>query len=164
MSSCLPDRFLLDVEPELREKLYQHLDKFIIADDVTLAGRPSAELSALCFEGPTAAEALASLKAPIPESPYSHVDWNGWIVARVSSTGAPGFRIFGPGEALARFVVRGRGIRPHRAPGARQTPLWRGHLRYHSAAGNPAEPRAALQQRMLYRTGDRGADPLPWAH
>src|SRR5438067_6781403 len=32
----LPDRILLDVEPELRQKLYQHLDKFIIADDVTL--------------------------------------------------------------------------------------------------------------------------------
>ncbi len=32
----LPDRILLDVEPELRQTLYQHLDKFIIADDVTL--------------------------------------------------------------------------------------------------------------------------------
>src|SRR6476659_7348186 len=32
----LPDRLLLDVEPELREKVYQHLDKFIIADDATL--------------------------------------------------------------------------------------------------------------------------------
>jgi folate-binding protein YgfZ len=99
----LPDRILLDVEPELREKLYQHLDKFIIADDVTLQDSSDA-LSALCFEGPLAAEALASMKAPIPESPYSHLDWNGWIVARVSSTGAPGFRIFGPTEALAGFV------------------------------------------------------------
>src|SRR5437660_7306037 len=32
----LPDRILIDVEPEARERLYQHLDKFIIADDVTL--------------------------------------------------------------------------------------------------------------------------------
>src|SRR5436190_13018503 len=99
----LPDRILLDVEPELRQKLYQHLDKFIIADDVTLEDS-SDGLSALCFEGPLAAQALASMKAPIPESPYSHMDWNGWIVARVSSTGAPGFRIFGPNEALARFL------------------------------------------------------------
>src|SRR6267378_1945142 len=76
-------RILLDVEPELRQKLYQHLDKFIIADDVTLEDS-SDGLSALCFEGPLAAQALASMKAPIPESPYSHVDWNGWIVARVS--------------------------------------------------------------------------------
>src|SRR6476660_862165 len=42
----LPDRILLDVEPELREKLYQHLDKFIIADDVTLQDS-SGELSTL---------------------------------------------------------------------------------------------------------------------
>ena len=99
----LPDRILLDVEPEVREKLYKHLDKFIIADDVTLRDS-SDELSALCFEGPQAAEALASMKAPIPEAPYSHLDWNGWIVARVSSTGAPGFRIFGPTEAFATVV------------------------------------------------------------
>ena len=99
----LPDRILLDVEPELRRKLYQHLDKFIIADDVTLEDS-SDSLSALCFEGPMADRALASMKAPIPEAPYSHADWNGWIVARVSSTGAPGFRIFGPNEALARFL------------------------------------------------------------
>jgi aminomethyltransferase len=99
----LPDRILLDVEPELREKLYQHLDKFIIADDVTLQDS-SDELAAPSFEGPLAAEALVSMGAPIPESPYSHVDWNGRIVARVSSTGAPGFRIFGPAEMFAGFV------------------------------------------------------------
>src|SRR5213593_366720 len=28
----LPDRILIDVEPELRARLYQHLDKYIIAD------------------------------------------------------------------------------------------------------------------------------------
>ncbi len=33
---CRPDYFLLDVEPETRQPLYQHLDRFIIADDVTL--------------------------------------------------------------------------------------------------------------------------------
>src|SRR5438094_4460274 len=33
---ALPDRILLDAEPEMREGLYEHLDKFIIADDVTL--------------------------------------------------------------------------------------------------------------------------------
>src|SRR5205809_7041824 len=32
----LPDRILLDVETQVRQKLYQQLDKFIIADDVTL--------------------------------------------------------------------------------------------------------------------------------
>src|SRR6185312_15949917 len=33
---CHEDHFLLDVEPETRHSLYEHLDRFIIADDVTL--------------------------------------------------------------------------------------------------------------------------------
>src|SRR5258708_14817398 len=85
----LPDRILLDVEPEIRARLYDHLDKFIIADDVTLEDN-SDTLTAVGIEGPRAAEALASMGAPIPEAPHSHVDWNGCIVARVSATGAPG--------------------------------------------------------------------------
>jgi aminomethyltransferase len=90
----LPDRILIDVEPEVGERLYQHLDKFIIADDVTLEDA-SASLTAFGMEGPKAAEVLAAMGAPIPEAPYSHVDWDGRIVARVSATGEPGFRIFG---------------------------------------------------------------------
>ena len=34
--------------------------------------------------------------APIPESPYSHADWMGASLARVTATGAPGFRFFAP--------------------------------------------------------------------
>jgi folate-binding Fe-S cluster repair protein YgfZ len=33
---CRADSFLLDTEPETRQKLMEHLDKFIIADDATL--------------------------------------------------------------------------------------------------------------------------------
>jgi folate-binding Fe-S cluster repair protein YgfZ len=33
---CRQDSFLLDTEPETLQKLVEHLDKFIIADDVTL--------------------------------------------------------------------------------------------------------------------------------
>jgi len=100
----LPDRILIDVEPEVRERLYQHLDKFIIADDVTLEDA-SESLSAFGVEGPDAADALAKMGAPVPEAPYSHLDWNGAIVARVSSTGSPGFRIFAPKEQLPSFVA-----------------------------------------------------------
>jgi tRNA-modifying protein YgfZ len=107
----LPDRILIDVEPETRERLYQHLDKFIIADDVTLEDA-SESLTAIGVEGPKAAEVLASMGAPIPDVPYSHVDWDGRIVARVSATGEPGFRIFGwklthpPADAESVRVVR----------------------------------------------------------
>jgi folate-binding protein YgfZ len=90
----LPDRILIDVEPETGGPLYQHLDKFIIADDVTLEDA-SESLTAIGVEGPKAAEVLAAIGAPIPDAPYSHVDWDGRIVARVNATGEPGFRIFG---------------------------------------------------------------------
>ncbi len=33
---CFADHFLLDVEPTTRQSIYEHLDRFIIADDVTL--------------------------------------------------------------------------------------------------------------------------------
>jgi folate-binding protein YgfZ len=33
---CYEDHFLLDVEPQTRHSIYEHLDRFIIADDVTL--------------------------------------------------------------------------------------------------------------------------------
>src|SRR5579859_386429 len=107
----LPERILLDVEPEVRESLYKHLDKFIIADDVTLED-VSESLTAIGVEGPKAAEALAGMGAPIPEAPYAHVDWDGRIVARVNATGEPGFRIFGskltftPADAESVRVVR----------------------------------------------------------
>jgi tRNA-modifying protein YgfZ len=110
----LPDRILIDCEPEVRERLYQHLDKFIIADDVTLEDA-SESLPAFAVEGPTAAEALAAMGAPIPDAPGAHVEWNERIVARISSTGEPGFRIFGakpdlsaltPADAESARVVR----------------------------------------------------------
>src|SRR5438132_4578452 len=60
----LPDRILIDVEPEARERVYQHLDKFIIADDVTLEDASDA-LRAVSVEGPTSAEILFAMGAPI---------------------------------------------------------------------------------------------------
>ena len=54
---CRPDHFLLDVEPETREKIYQHLDHFIIADDVTLEDA-TPQLATIALEGPLAADVL----------------------------------------------------------------------------------------------------------
>jgi len=101
---CLEDRFLLDVEPETREQLYQHLDRYIIADDVTLED-VTAALTAVAVEGPRAAGVLAALGAPAPEALFHTALWEGRRVSRLSFTGAPGWRIFAPaGEAqdLAR--------------------------------------------------------------
>ena len=35
---CFEDHLLLDLEPEARHKILEHLDRFIIADDATLGG------------------------------------------------------------------------------------------------------------------------------
>ncbi len=102
---CFEDRILLDTEPETRELVFQHLDKFIIADDVTLDDATDRTF-ALGVEGPWAAEKLRSLEAPTPETPYSHMPWGPLTVARESFTGAPGFRIFGGVEAKAELVSK----------------------------------------------------------
>jgi len=69
---CFEDHFLLDVEPEVRQSLYEHLDHFIIADDVTLEDVTD-QMPCFAIEGPRA-EADA---------------------AAISFTGERGFRIYG---------------------------------------------------------------------
>lgn len=92
---CFEDHFLLETEPETAQRLYQHIDKYIIADDVALAD-VTAELVAVGVEGPNSADFLRSLGAPVPETPFSHAQWGSRTVAALSETGEPGFRIFLP--------------------------------------------------------------------
>lgn len=61
---CFEDRFLLDTEPETRVSLFEHLDRYIIADDVTLEDITE-ETVCLSVEGPKAAEAAAALTPDI---------------------------------------------------------------------------------------------------
>jgi folate-binding protein YgfZ len=99
-----PDYFLLDVEPETRALLYQHLDRFIIADDVTLEDATDA-LATIALEGPQAADVLRRAGAPVPEAEYSTVEWGESIVARLNSTGSPGFFIFTPESNKAPLIA-----------------------------------------------------------
>jgi tRNA-modifying protein YgfZ len=92
---CLPDYFLLDIEPETRQPLYQHLDHYIIADDVVLEDVTEATAS-IAVEGPLAPDVMQRAGAPIPETAYSTVNWGDWTVARLDSTGSAGFFIFAP--------------------------------------------------------------------
>ncbi|MBN9659302.1 MAG: folate-binding protein YgfZ [Acidobacteria bacterium] len=71
---------LLDVEPEVREKVFAHLDKFIIADDVTLEDI-TATTAEIAVEGPNAA---ASPKQG--------------VVFEATASGQPGFRMIVPLE------------------------------------------------------------------
>jgi tRNA-modifying protein YgfZ len=102
---CRPEYFLLDVEPETREPLYQHLDRFIIADDVTLEDATESTVT-IAVEGPEAANVLERAGAPIPEGDYSSVDWDNALVARLNFTGSSGFFIFAPADEKLALISR----------------------------------------------------------
>ena len=96
---CCEEYFLLDTEPETQQKLYEHIDRYIIADDVTLED-VTALTATIGIEGPRATAALERLGAPIPESDCTTRLWSAegreWLIAKVSSTGTGGYRIFLP--------------------------------------------------------------------
>ena len=102
---CLEDRFLLDIEPETRERVMSHLDKYIIADDVTLED-VTAEMACIAVEGPRPESLMAALGAPAPEADYANASSAGALVARVSETGETGFRIFLPAAMKADWITR----------------------------------------------------------
>lgn len=102
---CRPDHLLLDTEPETREKVLKHLDQFIIADDVTLEDATD-ELPTLAIEGLQAEAILRRLGASVPAVDYANELWGDVLVARLSYSGAPGFRLYGP-DLAAKLTAAG---------------------------------------------------------
>ncbi len=100
---CFEDHFLVDSEPETASKLYAHLDRYIIADDVTLEEATS-HLATVALEGPNAAAVLKSLGAPVPAAPFAHADWGASLVARAGYTGADGFFVILPAAQKATLI------------------------------------------------------------
>jgi aminomethyltransferase len=99
------DHILLDIEPELREKVAQHIRRYIVADQVELED-VTASTCSIALEGPESAAVLAKAGGAVPGGDYQHVSWDQAIVARVSLTGQPGFRIYAPGGAAGGIVNR----------------------------------------------------------
>jgi aminomethyltransferase len=123
--------FLLDSEPETGRSLAEHIDKHIIADDVTVEDL-TAQTAVLCVEGPRAGAVLEALGAPRPEAVYHHAPWEDALVARLSATGLPGWRIFVPleqREALAGQLESAGAVRAE-AEAARVARLEVGKPRY----------------------------------
>jgi folate-binding protein YgfZ len=94
---CVDDHFLLDTEPEVREKVHLHIKRYIIADLVELED-VTAGTAAIGLEGPGAMAILTALGAPVPGTDYAHAAWGDATVAAVTATGQPGVRIFCPAE------------------------------------------------------------------
>ncbi len=100
---CFEDHFLMDTEPETRVKLAEHLERYIIADDVTVEDVTDVT-AAVAVEGPQAAAKLSGLGATLPAEPYAWSAWGPRTVAKVDRTmvdqtmfdrtGSGGFCIF----------------------------------------------------------------------
>lgn len=84
------DHILLSTEPEARALLYEHLDKYIIADDVALEDITGSTVE-IGVEGPE-----ASAPVSLPSRPYSHASWGTATVARATATGQPAWRVIAP--------------------------------------------------------------------
>ena len=69
----------LEIYADQYEKLLAHLDRFIIMDDVELAGRDATVETALGLTGPRAAEVLRRLGLPTLSDPLTSTsaEWNG---------------------------------------------------------------------------------------
>ena len=151
---CFEDHFLLDTEPETRKAVLEHLDHYIIADDVTLEDMTD-ETFSFGIEGPKATEVAAQAGMPAPHHRFAHLDSSGCTVAALSATGVYGVRITGrqpQGRIRGPYRRCGcdRRIGGGCGNGANRKlrpKIWLRYYGAHTAAGNAADACAALQKR-----------------
>ncbi len=125
------DRFLLDTEPELREKIAAHIRRYIIADQVELED-VTADTCAIALEGPESAVVLEKAGGTVPAGDYQHVPWGAATVARISLTGQPGFRIYDRASQADEIIHRlaEAGAQPATEEDARVVRIENGRPRY----------------------------------
>jgi aminomethyltransferase len=113
---CFADHFLIDTEPELREKVQQLIRRYIISDKVELED-VTGQTAAIGVEGPLA----DSLQPP-----------DGCTKAPFSLTGQPGYRIYCAAAEMARIVgqLEAAGARPATPGDARVVRIENGKPRY----------------------------------
>ena len=111
---CLEDHFLIDTEPELREKVRTHILKYKVADQVELED-VTETMAAIGVEGP-ASESIS----------LSHT------TAPFTITGQPGYRIYCPADAMPEVIrqLEAAGARAASAEDARIVRIENGKPRY----------------------------------
>ena len=114
---CLVDHFLIDTEPGLREKVMQHIKRYIIADQVELED-VTASTAAIAVEGPGAGQ--------IPLPPGGHT------IGAICLTGQPGYRIYGDAAHKADVIayLEAAGAKPATEEDARVVRIENGKPRY----------------------------------
>ena len=128
------DHILLETEPELREKIVQHIRRYIVADQVEL-GAVTAATCAIALEGPESAAVLEKAGGAAPAGDYQHLPWGeipDATIAHLSLAGQPGFRIYAPAGAADEIVRRltEAGAQPATDEDARLVRLENGLPRY----------------------------------
>ena len=113
---CFADHFLIDTEPDLREKVQQLIRRYRIADQVELEDVTN-QTAALGVEGPLA----EGLRLP-----------DGCAKAPFSLTGQPGYRIYCASGEMAKIVgqLEAAGARPATPDDARVVRIENGKPRY----------------------------------
>lgn len=125
------DHILLDTEPELREKIVQHIRRYIIADQVDLED-VTAATCAIALEGPESALILEKAGGAAPAGDYQHLAWGEATVARISLTGQPGFRVYAAAGSADEIIQRlaDAGAQPATEKDARVVRIENGRPRY----------------------------------
>jgi aminomethyltransferase len=128
---CFADRFLIDTEPDLRAKVPGLILKYKVSDQIELEDVTD-ETASIAVEGPTAAAVLAACGAPAPVADCAHAPWGDATVARVSLTGQPGFRLYGPADRRPHWIsqLEAAGARAATAGDARLVRIENGKPRY----------------------------------
>ncbi len=113
---CCEDHFLIDTEPDLREKVLNLIRRYIISDQVELEDVTS-QSAAIGVEGPLA----ESLQPP-----------DGCTNAPFSLTGQPGYRIYCAAGEMTKIVgqLEAAGARPATSEDARVVRIENGKPRY----------------------------------
>lgn len=99
------DSFFLDTESETTQKIFEHLDRYLIADDATLEDE-TAKWDAIALEGPKASETAASLGIHVPAAQNAIVQFEAGFTARVRSAAADGVRVFVPSGGKQTLINR----------------------------------------------------------
>src|SRR5579875_2838893 len=75
----LASSLFLDTEPETGQKLMEHQDRYIIADDAELHDE-TAQWAEIGLEGPESIAVAKTLRAPVPETRYAVEPWGAGFV------------------------------------------------------------------------------------
>jgi folate-binding protein YgfZ len=128
--SCFADHFLVDTESEQREKVLQHIKRYIIADQVELEDVTSTT-ACIGLEGPGAGRILGQIGTPVPDD-YAQASWGEITIAGITQTGQPGARIYCTAAEFDGIVakLRAAGAQPASGDDARTVRIENGKPRY----------------------------------